>query len=916
MMTTDSKRITRKWLCLLVLLCGALAGCVDDDLIDCLGGDAQGSTLAPDEYGIGFELSLDNLGGAAATRADWREETGTTDENYVNFDNMRVLLFDIEDNFICDVLANSDACNVIDRSTGAERRWYIEINLSRLTLDDNKDENAEKVAKFRQLIETDGFKIAVFANWDKRLNEGRVQHPDFRSIWDEEIEDGDKPKQKLAYIAHNMIDPTYGRNISEEGVKHAAYKHVVAGELAESGTTATMGAYYDWVESHFSSAKDADQLMRSNSLMINTSRSADSFGDEAFDTDGLTHSVWSYKDTSKEVTAVTIEYDDEGNTDGFCYSRTERDGQKYTFKNIWNLWNFSNGEKFPYYDQTKYTAATPAPNPVNYVDEHWTEINKDFSPNSNMPTPVNSIYTFNKGTFNELELHTNNSNDYNRTEGYITLTSQGNYNDVVMNGAKITTDYIYFKMEATGTLHVRAKVNGGNIGVHVGAMSNDESQNRSARTIDEVDKKTDVVIDDRNNSDDDIKEYRFLIKVSNNDDKLEDVYIYAVNGSVDIYEIEFVKDEYLYLADRIGKQPGEIAYNINEDDKGKMGIPMYGIQEFEPVGDYWMPGEFFNVSRDAYNSNRPNQNYRYRSVFLLRSVAKVELLVSKHLNGENGEPITPSSVYMASMNRDSRYEPKDFSTPTNLIWYGSKEYENNKNYQYFTEDGTPKYLDIPGVGNEEANIIDYGPMYNPNLPFAKAKEDDPRIAPDYHNFTAWLYGIWQTIMDWDWNGEDVNRDANKVGDYPRVFNDRVWRSNLTRFIRGEDRGNYYYYYLYVPDKYIDDADDTGNRTKVPKVASIRVRFNDGYTDDTNLEDGRSYRIYFTDGGIADPNFVGRGSDRYKAYERETDAKYLKKHWPIIRNTLYRFTLDGLNSTDIKVEVCSPAKREVAIPDFE
>ena len=894
MMTTDSKRITRKWLCLLVLLCGALAGCVDDNLIDCLGGDAQGSTLAPDEYGIAFELSLDNLGGTMSTRADGEPIVGTEYENYVNFDNMRVLMFDTDDNYICDVLANSDACNVVDRSTGNSHSWYIEIILSRL------DENIQE--RFQELVKDEGFKVAVFANWDRRS----LAIPDYKV--------GDEKQGKLSYIAHCLYESTYAADKSEEGhVHNGAYAHLID----EDGN---MGAWYDWVENHFSSIYQAYNLIHSGCEM-RTKENADIDSESRLDGG---HGGWKYYDTSN---ASFVKYDQ---SNGFYYERTERDRAKYTFKNIWKLWNFSNGKNFPYYvqeyyvgvlnkdsEEGPYSATTEEP-----LSSKWSNINEGLV--SGLQTSVQGKDNiFNEDRFNELTVNLGSSDKYDSDKGCVTLKSLNNNKTW---GGDITTGYLKFQAEATGTLHVRFKRENKNslVGVHRERNQGNITKNNEKRLYtdddpveegSEYDKENpdqpyddgshDVkwrVINDRgeNWEDEYMEEFTFRVKVSN--DPIP-VYVYvAGGGSIDFYEVEFVKDEYIYQLDRIGKEPGDVPNNE------KMGIPMYGIQKFDPVGDYWLPGEFFNMSSDSHNSNRP-EGYQYRSVFLLRSVAKVELKVSKHLGGGN---VKPSSVYMASMNRSSRYEPKDFSTPTNLIWYGSEHYENNANYGY---NGIYADKTIVGVDQEEGYIIDH-----------LATASNTRNTPDFQNYTAWLYGIWEEIMEWDWNGHTLTPSEYDSSPFPRIFNDRVYRSNTVRFIYGGEVDGYYYYYLYMPEKYMDDDDnagqlgDTEDYAQKPKVASIRLRFAEVddddtvlglYNDDLNLENNYSYRIYFTDGG-RNPKYSSIGRDGYSDYEKDLGTV----HWPIIRNTLYRFTVDGLNSTDIKVEVCGAAERSTPEIEFK
>ena len=873
-MMTDIKKKRYRWLHVVWLLFGVilLAGCIDDDLI--CSDEVPAGTLPPDEYGIGFEVVLGSLDGGAMTRAGVANtDDGNQAENYVNFNSMRILFFTKDDEFICDLLTDTEACNVIDRSKDEnERRWYIEIRLSKLG-----DKYEDKI---RTLIEEDGFKIAVFANWDRRTTTATKPHPDFVSILDtEEVEKYPK-KTKLSYIAHNIPDPTYYASVSEEGVQHSAYTHLYQeGEDEDGNSVGLMGAWYDWVESHFVDKNEADFLMRSG-LPMKTDKNADSNNqtDNENNLDGQ-GDAWRYEDTSD---ATVVELDEEGNK-GFWYSRTERDGETYIFKNIWNLWNFSVGNEkvFPYSNQNK-----------SAYNEQWRDINAPLGEFAEQPQTGKQ--TISDGTFNKLELNLRSADTYSNSNGVIRLEKTLNNKT---DGSNITEGYICFWAETVGTLHVRANASSGAyVGIHTQGMKSSASENLKVRQWNE---NGNSLTDNRAVFD--VKDYSFDIKVSG--DPIP-VYVYAVGGSVEFYEIEFVKDDYLAKVDRIGKEPKYL----------ELGIPMYGIQEFEGVKDYWLPGEYFNVSTwDMKNTNA--EIYPYRHIWMLRSVAKVELKVSKSLGG-NAQKVKPSSVYMASMNRTSRYEPKDFSTPTNLIWYGTDYYGGDKNYDYkdkynYGNTGIDK---IVGVDQEAENIKQYGPIYD-------STKGDP-TGEEYRNFTAWVYGIWTKIpcMEWDWNKQNVIVTNKDNLPYPRIFNDRVWRSNSTRFIfdkEASENDDYWHYYIYVPEKYQDDADDAGDRSASPKVSSIRLRFKDNltdepYNDDTNLEDSRSFRIYFTKGGIAEGSgIVGRDYDSY-----EKNRGNMLKHWPVIRNTLYRFTLNGLNSTDIKVEVCTPAERNVTIPSFD
>ena len=919
MTTIDLKSIRQLlWKPMLCLLIGGatLTGCIDDDEW-CTDDNGAGSIipLGPDEYGIRFALSLDQLGGSAAsTRASFGgKEIGDEAENYVNFSTMRILLFDKDDNYVCDLLTETSICNVVDRTPEGsnERHWYVELAVSKLV-----DAEEGTIGKaIMDCIKDNGFKILTLANWDRRALANRV--PDFVAK--------DDIKGKLSYIAHCSHDETYSAAESDEGVTHSAYEHL----RTDDGN---MGAYYDWVENHFADANDVANLIHTGKEM-RTQGNADSSGGSSLDQSD----DWSYLDTSE---ATVTMYDPKK---GFYYIRTERDKAKYEFSNIWYLWNFSNGENCPYpinEEEGEIGYTNQDGDFVSYL-KTWESINSglnDALKNSKTFTDKNKLNTITL-KLRSGEFYTPFVSGDPNSDGHVHLESRLNYS----KGQSVKErDYstvvtgqdgcIEIKAETKGTVRIKAKVKNG-IGVHTGSDSGAPKWNDENTMILTRNNESRRNFADGKGDGNTIEEYALEVGTSGN--STETVYIFAAGGSVDIYEIEYIKDVYLFNVDRICKQP-----RVEQQE----GIPMYGIQEFDPVGEYWMPGEYFNVSADNGNPDR-KKGYHYRYIWMLRSVAKVELKVSKHIAGQEG--IRPSSVYMASMNRSSRYEPKDFRAPTDLIWNGCSNDENPgaaDYYPIYNQYGLPKnkYYGIPGVENEAENIKKHGAIYEKEFDNKSFAEQ----GLEYRNFTAWVYGIWTDpdVMDWRWNNMGDEKFGDKVSEivdapngttgypYPRIFNDRVWRSNNTRFIcdkeKDREEPDYWHYYLYMPEKYIDDSDDAGRRGSDPKVSSIRIRF--AYTGDSdnpedftyynnnvNIENSLSYRIYFTD--YSDPKHpIHSITDRRKFssdYEKHTNPVYLDNNWPIIRNSLYRFTLNGLNSGSIITEVYGPDDRNVEIPSF-
>ncbi|MCH5229327.1 MAG: hypothetical protein J1F12_04950 [Muribaculaceae bacterium] len=349
----------------------------------------------------------------------------------------------------------------------------------------------------------------------------------------------------------------------------------------------------------------------------------------------------------------------------------------------------------------------------------------------------------------------------------------------------------------------------------------------------------------------------------------EHIWIYCDKGNAIIYEIEYVQGKYLYETNRS-------AAPLSDNQL----IPMFGCQQYDKLQDYWRPGTLFNLSN--YNRISSTNDYDSKEISLLRSVAKVELKIPKSLKSHH--------VYLRCSNRHSRYEPMDVSTPTDLIWADNS---------------------INGKHSEKCEwhkLIGHEPFYEPggsDSDFTKYKQK-----------LAWYYGSWNdgsgeiggvTIPASNAYGNTPTvspTDATNWDGYPHIINPRILRSDFAEFIyTGEADGIYHRYVMYVPEKFVDDPNNTGKIEDNPKVCHIEFRRgpnDDGKNGDpwSNVDDDNCYRIYFTKDGFynynnqgypdfrKDANNVERNWENY--YEQNTDI--LKQHWPIIRNHVYSFTV--------------------------
>lgn len=419
------------------------------------------------------------------------------------------------------------------------------------------------------------------------------------------------------------------------------------------------------------------------------------------------------------------------------------------------------------------------------------------------------------------------------------MIGEGKFETKENNVTYLTGNRLMFNAFAAGKIRICAKKNDTNTLLYIQLKDNNTTNNKDNRKPIE-DKHIVKTLD----NDFIIYEYSNNINVtgagsSDSDAKLtipEVISIYAEGGSMTIKQIEFIEDKHLSDTDREGFLPGE---NNNQL------IPMYGIQEFGAIGDRMVPGEMFNLSEQK-------DNYQYGKVHLLRSLAKVELLIPTGF-------LQLTHAYLRCVNRTSRCEPVDVSTSTYKLW-------NN-------------------VDNEITNIKNYGPFYKKN-------DKDHGL---YRSQLSWFYKAWtEWNPQWDFNKiTEYPVTVSNKSDYPHIFNTRINRSDYVHFIYKGKKDNYDYYVLYVPEKNIDDPSDVGEMGATPKIPHIELRFKD-VNNEENLDDNDCYRIYFTDQNNSDK--LPSISNKYDGAEQTVLENYGKNGYPelypIMRNHIYRFTLSG------------------------
>lgn len=367
-----------------------------------------------------------------------------------------------------------------------------------------------------------------------------------------------------------------------------------------------------------------------------------------------------------------------------------------------------------------------------------------------------------------------------------------------------------------------------------------------------------------------------FLDISVGDASTPSVYIYSPSGNAVIYSIEFIRGKYLSDTDRQGVIPGE-----------EQGIPMYGVQNFQPLSD-WEDGQTLDMSASD------------KTVYLLRALARVDFYVPMSFG-------QPQHVYLKSSNKVARCEPIDVETPTDQLWHASHYNNQNDKCEWFY-------------------IQNYGPFY----------DSSGVNLEGYKTMLSWFYRSWNQTATWNVGKYTIGNDGkwtpastghysvpsgvsltwSTAGNYPHIFNPAINRSDFCHFLYAGHDGTNYHYVLYTPEKYIDDPTNPAIRNSTPKVPHIEFRFSPTNTmagdknSEFNLDDNDTHRIYFTNYGN---NGEGMGNlpvntditastmtlSGYDDYEKNTD--HLKKHWPIMRNHTYEFYLSGTGPENFTVK---------------
>ncbi|MCH5234971.1 MAG: hypothetical protein J1E16_06725 [Muribaculaceae bacterium] len=342
--------------------------------------------------------------------------------------------------------------------------------------------------------------------------------------------------------------------------------------------------------------------------------------------------------------------------------------------------------------------------------------------------------------------------------------------------------------------------------------------------------------------------------------------------------------------------------NMNIEDIG--GIPMYGVQRFEPLTN-WAMGTPFNVSE---NQMGQDNSYYGKTISLLRSVARLDLLIPKSFSsGGEKYDIELEDVMLCYSNIMARVVPLDVATPTDVLW-------SNDN----CEGGECEWFDLQAHGpiiNGNLGQVGYGEI----KPDTEALSNLKDLRRTLMGRLAWYYGAWRKW--WHFNETvDYSEVGNEIsatgvsptddsffgnGPYPHIFNPCVQRNTVV-WLDGTDSEtnvivddpSFYHYVVYTGERYINDPSNFRNLDIInSKVAYFQFKLK---VEERNIE--KYYQIALTDYSkneiVKDfltsydmsSNYsqdMENGTNSYRTrMASQTDQK--NWNWILLRNHIYRF----------------------------
>lgn len=293
-------------------------------------------------------------------------------------------------------------------------------------------------------------------------------------------------------------------------------------------------------------------------------------------------------------------------------------------------------------------------------------------------------------------------------------------------------------------------------------------------------------------------------------------------------------------------------------------IPMYGIQEFEPLQD-WKEGTTFNLIRET---DKP--------ISLLRSVVKLELVIPKSANDQM------KYVFVMYPNIYARCEPMNVWTPTDELWGESHS----------------------GICPDWNHLAAYGPVSR------KGDSESNSTSSDYKQRMLWFYGAWREKGWFKDDSESESRfnvlttEGFGKDTYPQIFNSCIQRN--TAVLCAPDNGNdfsddgdgYFRYIVYVGERNVNDPSNLSkmgaNTSGAPTIIHWRFNLNNQeynipLTDYKNVSDVNEI---VSNSASWDKDNKGNPTSAINSYEQAVQdmSSSLPKPWPLIRNHVYQITL--------------------------
>lgn len=819
------------------LVLAFMTACTDDKLVEPDSDSVDELNVDPEGIVLTFTVDLGAIQGTRDEPSAIDTETIIDEyDNKVDEDTFQFLFFAENGDFLFQIDRESLSVQQTADGTG---QWIVRIPLNNNTLVDNDKKSI--LARVKAYLESNPFKIAALVNWHKDPPADGSSITPFKIDWGW----SQSTLNTAAVNSGTVKNVNDLHHIDKDNVYSASSRIGTYSFLLDNENN--MGLKTDWVKS-----------------IQNYSTTNTEFNDKREVSDAFIRKYWNPEENDW--------------IDGTPNLNKMTSGR---YSKLWQLWNFGanfsdNGLTFADLNADFITGNYKSADVWKKMNDYtsWLQNDNEGHLTSSLTDDNHNHYnglTFVPGdetifTYTDPNYSDNRTKDYSgqyssaftrEIDGktyygvalgksnffytYYKKDTNGNPDETKVDYYQLNTSsdhikgYFTFTAPTSGILRIR-------YGCCEPTSGKSSSKSRFViqRNSNYMDKSNEV----KNNDEKKVQLYEKKITITQDP---ETIYIYSVyDDPVIIYSIEYICDQYLYETDRQGVEQL---------------IPMYGIQNFKKI-ENWGATSTLNLSQGNNNIN------------LIRSVAKVEIYLP---NKEY------AYVGMRSMNRSSRCEPMDVQTPTDLAW--------NKLTGTSAHDATHC---------EWFDVKDYGAGYT-----ADASKNN---VENYKSWLSWFYRSWnQRYSAFDNvatsaspKGEYINKGESEHGRwnfgsvsilpeksnntyYPHIFNPSIDRSDYCEFIdKGPAKGLYRRYILYVPDKFIDDPNDVGDRTSTPKVLHIEYRSEksrDEYMDDNNC-----HRIYFTN--YSDPNnpVLGLYSDEFDDFEK-TGLPYL---WPVMRNHIYRF----------------------------